>query len=103
MATACYARRSSSAVVGENLDNKRGETWEMLRPSGPKPKGRISWKGGVRIRHKKPSRPPNKSQLLAVLVTLIALLVVLELNLESTHAAAVLVAVLGVARLLLRK
>jgi hypothetical protein len=40
---------------------------------------------------------------LSVLVVLAALLVVLGLQLESTHAAAVLVAALGVARLLLNK
>ena len=54
-------------------------------------------------RQPKSSRPPYNSQLLAVLVVLASLLVVLGTPLESTHAAAVLLGALGVARLLLVK
>jgi hypothetical protein len=76
----------------------------MQSPRDCRPRGLPPGKEVFRIpSNRKPSRPPYNSQLLAVLVALAALLVVLGLNLESTHAAAVLVATLGVARLLLNK
>jgi hypothetical protein len=90
--------------AGVNLDNRRGETWDAKTPRGASRGVMPPGKEELQLpQQQQRSKPPYNSQLLAVLVVLASLLVVLGIPLESTHAAAVLVAALGVARLLLAR
>jgi hypothetical protein len=57
----------------------------------------------ILIPNKKYTRPPSRSQLLAVLVTLASLLIALYLRLQGAELAAVLVAALAVGLALARK